>query len=147
MMTKYPASEHARNLSARFDRWSRRAVLAMACATGAVLALPTATANERDGRHESMKWVASWATAPASYYVYSAPVPQNQALGFSATKYALANIQPDLAFPFPDAKTSGATANNQTFRSIIKPDLWGRTMRVKFSNVFGDQTLTLNAVT
>jgi hypothetical protein len=44
-------------------------------------------------------------------------------------------------------RRQGATANNQTFRSIVKPDLWGRTMRVKFSNVFGNQPLTLNAVT
>jgi len=147
MMKKYSAGADTRALATRFDRWSRRAVLAVACATGAALALPTAFADGRDGRREDMKWVASWATAPASYYVYAPPVPQNQALGFSPTKYALANIQPDLSFPFPNAKTSGATANNQTFRSIVKPDLWGRTMRVKFSNVFGNQPLTLNAVT
>jgi len=145
MMTKHPATEDTSlALTKRFDRWSRRAILGIACAAGAALAVPSAVA---EGRNESMKWVASWATSPASYYVYAAPVPQNQALGFSATKYALANIQPDLAFPFPDAKTSGATANNQTFRSIVKPDLWGRTMRLKFSNVFGNQPLTLNAVT
>ena len=63
------------------------------------------------------------------------------------TTFAPANIQPDLVFPFPDAATSGATANNQTFRSIIKPDLWGNTMRFRFSNTFGSQPLTFSADT
>jgi len=144
-MTTFPAHDDDPR-STRFDRWSRRAVLAMAFAAGAALSVP-AIAGDHDNGDRNSKWVASWATSPAAYYVYGAPVPQNQALGFSATKSAVANIQPDLAFPFPDAKTSGATANNQTMRSIVKPDLWGRTMRVKLSNVFGNQPLTFNGVT
>ena len=147
MTTTSPArADDPRPLPTRFDRWSRRAILTMAFAAGAVLSVP-AIAGDRDDNDWSLKWVASWATSPAAYYVYAAPVPQNQALGFSPTKSAVANIQPDLSFPFPDAKTSGATANNQTIRSIVKPDLWGRTMRVKLSNVFGNQPLTFNAVT
>ena len=147
MTTTSPArGDDPRPLPTRFDRWSRRAILMMAFAAGAVLSIP-AVAGDRDDNDWSSKWVASWATSPAAYYVYAAPVPQNQALGFSPTKSAVANIQPDLSFPFPDAKTSGATANNQTIRSIVKPDLWGRTMRVKLSNVFGNQPLTFNAVT
>ena len=55
--------------------------------------------------------------------------------------------QPDLAFPFPNAKTTGATAVNQTIRSIVKPDLWGDRMRVRLSNVFGNQPVTFNATT
>ena len=112
----------------RFDRWSRRAILAATIATGAALAIPAAVAQ--DGRDS--KWVASWATSPAAFFVYTAPVAQNQALGRSPTTFAAANIQPDLAFPFPDANTTGATANNQTIRSIVKPDLWGNTMRFRF---------------
>lgn len=130
-----------------FDRWSRRAVLTIAFAASAALSV-SAIAGDRDNDDQSSKWAASWATSPAAYYVYAAPVPQNQALGFSPTKSAVANIQPDLSFPFTDAKAaSGATATNQTFRSIVKPDLWGRTMRIKLSNVFGNQPLTFNAVT
>ena len=146
MTTTQPERTDSRALQTRVERWARRTVLAVGCATAAALALPSAFADDHEGNSGGMKWVASWATSPAAYFVYAAPIPQNQALGFSPTKYALANIQPDLSFPFPDAKTSGATANNQTFRSIVKPDLWGRTMRVKFSNVFGNQPLTLNAV-
>ncbi len=59
--------------------------------------------------------------------------------------FAPANIQPDLGFPFPDANTAGST--DQTFRSIVKPDLWGNKMRFRFSNVFGSQPVTFSAVT
>jgi len=137
-----------RALATRLSRWSRRALLSFTLAGGAALSLTAAVAGGGDdhGGH-AKKWVASWATSPAAYFVYAAPVPQNQALGFSPTKSAVANIQPDLSFPFPNAKTSGATANNQTIRSVVKPDLWGQTMRIKLSNVFGNQPLTFDAVT
>jgi len=122
-------------------------MLALALAGSAALLPVAAVGHGGDGHDGREKWVASWATSPAAFFVYTAPVPQNQALGFSPTKSAVANIQPDLSFPFPNAKTSGATANNQTIRSIVKPDLWGDAMRIKLSNVFGDQPLTFDAVT
>jgi lysophospholipase L1-like esterase len=110
---------------------------------------PVAIADQGRGTDNSTNqhWAASWATSPASYFVYAAPIVQNQAMGFSTTKSAVANIQPDLSFPFPDSKTTGATAVDQTIRSIVKPDLWDSGVRVRFSNVFGDQPLTLNATT
>src|SRR4051812_47090856 len=74
-------------------------------------------------QNRNTEWITSWATAPAAYFVYVAPVPQNQALAPAPTRYAAATIQPDLAFPFPNANTRGATS--QTIRSIVKPDLWG----------------------
>jgi lysophospholipase L1-like esterase len=92
-------------------------------------------------RHQ--KWVATWATSPATSFVYVppvAPVPPGP-----PTTFAPANIQPDLGFPFPDANTAGAT--DQTFRTIVKPDLWGDVMRFRFSNVFGTQPVTFNKVT
>src|SRR6266480_6645466 len=107
---------------------------------------PAALADRNDDRGPQ-HWVASWATSPAAYFVYVAPVPQNQALAPSPTRFTTANIQPDLAFPFPNATTTGATAVSQTFRSIVKPDLWGDTMRVRFSNVFGNVPLTFDSVT
>src|SRR5438309_1688081 len=119
-----------------------------AAAMFAVLTLGStwaALADRDDDRGHGQQWVASWATAPAAYFVYAAPVPQNQALAPSPTRFTTANIQPDLAFPFPNANTSGA--NDQTIRSIVKPDLWGNTMRVRFSNVFGNQPLTLDSTT
>jgi lysophospholipase L1-like esterase len=91
------------------------------------------------------KWVASWATSPATFFTYVAPPPPFD-LG-PPIKYAVANIQPDLAFPFPNATTTGATAIDQTFRSIVKPDLWGRTIRIRLSNVFGTKPVTFASVT
>ena len=60
--------------------------------------------------------------------------------------FALANIQPDLSFPLPNGSSRGP-ATTQTIRSIVKPDLWGDTIRVRLSNVFGDRPLTFDAVT
>ena len=149
MSTHLVQGEGSRSVRTRLHRSSVKALLALAVFGAATVPVPSAMAADRDDhdRFGGSHWVATWATSPASYFVYSAPIPQNQALGFSPTKYALANIQPDLSFPFADAKTSGATAINQTIRSIVKPDLWGKNMRVRLSNVFGDQPLTFNAVT
>ncbi len=58
---------------------------------------------------------------------------------------ATANIQPDLTFPFPNINTDGA--NNQTLRMLVKPDLWGNTMRFRFSNFFGNKLVTFSKVT
>src|SRR5436189_3063564 len=124
-----------------FERCARRHFLESAAA--ALLALlsfgiaPAALADRGDDQsRDPQHWVASWATSPAAYFVYAAPIPQNQALEFATTKSAVANVQPDLAFPFPDWKTTVATAVDQTIRSIVKPDLWGNSMRLRFSNVF-----------
>ena len=120
----------------------RREFLSKAAATLFVIATlaigPVATANDDH-------WVASWATSPAAFFVYTAPVVQNQALAPAPARFAQANIQPDLAFPFPDGSNRGATT--QTLRSIVKPDLWGDKIRIRFSNVFGNQPLTFDAVT
>jgi len=89
------------------------------------------------------RWVASWATSPATFFQYTPPVAP--APPGPPTTFAPANIQPDLGFPFPDANTAGAT--DQTFRSIVKPDLWGNKMRFRFSNVFGTQPVTFSKVT
>ncbi len=51
--------------------------------------------------------------------------------------------QPDLSFALPSATINGAT--DQSFRFIIKPDLWGDTVRIKLSNVFGTQAVTFGA--
>jgi lysophospholipase L1-like esterase len=128
---------------ARRHFFSTAATLLFALVSFAIAPAAIAANDNANNPH----WVASWATSPAAYFVYAAPVPQNQALGFSPTKSAVANIQPDLAFPFPNAKTTGATAVNQTIRSIVKPDLWDNRMRVRFSNVFGNQPLTFDATT
>ena len=52
--------------------------------------------------------------------------------------------QPDLSFALPNGATEGAV--EQTFRLIVKPDLWGSIVRLRFSNNFGSQPVTLGGV-
>src|SRR3954471_2223233 len=49
--------------------------------------------------------------------------------------------QPELHGVFP-----GASANDQTFRLILKPDLWSGKVRLRFSNVLGSRALRLDDV-
>ena len=52
-----------------------------------------------------------------------------------------ASVQPDLAAAFAKPATG---AHEQTFRLIVKPDLWGRQMRFRFSNAFGTRPVTFD---
>ncbi len=74
----------------------------------------------------NMKWVTSWAASAHG------PYP----LGSAAA-------QPDLTRVFPSAQTG---AQDQSFRLIVRPDLWGRQTRLRFSNAFGSTPLTLDGV-
>jgi lysophospholipase L1-like esterase len=114
-------------------------ILVLAVATLA----PRPTLADEDGRDGDHHWVATWATAPGAAFTYVPPVAP--APPGPPVTFAPATIQPDLAFPFPNANTAGAV--DQTIRSIVKPDLWGNTMRFRFSNVFGTQPVTFNSVT
>jgi lysophospholipase L1-like esterase len=51
--------------------------------------------------------------------------------------------QPDLHFAFPDAATG---ASDQSFRLIVRPDLWGEQARIRLSNAFGTRPVTFDAV-
>ena len=88
-----------------------------------------------DSRGSGRKWAASWTTAIQSAYV--APTePQ----GPAAPAY---NPQPDLSFALPNATVDGVS--DQTMRMIIKPNLWGEVVRIRFSNVFGTKPVTFSA--
>lgn len=50
--------------------------------------------------------------------------------------------QPDLQFAFPSAETG---ASDESFRMIVRPDIWGKSARVRFSNVFGTKPLKIDA--
>jgi len=69
-------------------------------------------------------WVTSW-TASAH-----GPYPSGNAVA-----------QPVLDFAFESAADG---ANDQTFRLVIKPDLWGRSARLRFSNAFGTAPVTFD---
>jgi lysophospholipase L1-like esterase len=81
-------------------------------------------AARQDGPRGRQKWVASWAAS------VQGPYPSGNA-----------SAQPVLDFAF-DSPERGAS--DQTFRLIIKPDLWGDRIRLRFSNAFGTQPVTLD---
>ena len=54
-----------------------------------------------------------------------------------------ATAQPDLRFAFPDPAQG---ASNQSFRLIVRPDIWGKQARIRLSNVFGTKTVTFDSV-
>src|SRR6516225_5725216 len=88
--------------------------------------------NSNGNGNSGKKWVASWTTSPQNVYKGNTPLTT-----------ALANF----AFP-PDATDPTLRqANNQTLRMILKPDLWGDTMRVRLTNTWGAQAITFGAVT
>jgi len=94
-----------------------------------------ASAVAKDDRHDGgKKWVASWTTAP-----------QNTFAGVNAPRLV------NLAFPFtpasPGVPATVPQATNQTLRMIVKPDLWGDTMRVRLSNYWGTGAVTFGKVT
>jgi GDSL-like lipase/acylhydrolase family protein len=101
----------------------RCATVAMAAIAGAGLLIPLAS-----GAAEGEKWAASWTTAPQKTWAGS-------------TAAALVN------FAFPYTAPAVPQAQNQTLRMILKPDLWGDTMRVRLSNTWGPQAVTFGTVT
>src|SRR3989475_804364 len=102
----------------------RRFLWAAAVLAVVILNLPAAVADE--GGHGKQKWVASWAASAHGLY------PSGTAVA-----------QPDLEFAFPSADTG---ANDQTFRLVVRPDLWGDRFRLRFSNFFGTKAVTLDDV-
>jgi lysophospholipase L1-like esterase len=74
----------------------------------------------------SETWVASWTAAAQG------PYPSGNA-----------SAQPDQRFAFP---LPSAGANDQTFRLIVRPSLWGRQARLRLTNVFGTRPVTFDGV-
>jgi len=48
-----------------------------------------------------------------------------------------------MRFAFPSAE---AGARDQTFRLIVRPDIWGSQVRLRLSNVFGTKPVTFDGV-
>jgi hypothetical protein len=70
---------------------------------------------------DATKWVASWAASVQGPYPVGNP-----------------SAQPD--------QRSKRGARNQTFRMMVRPDVWGRQARLRFSNAFGTRAVTLDGV-
>jgi lysophospholipase L1-like esterase len=75
---------------------------------------------------KTQKWVTVWTGSVQGPYPVGNP-----------------SAQPDLRFVFPSAETG---ARDQTFRLIVPPDLWGRSIRLRFSNAMGARPLTFDGV-
>ena len=84
-------------------------------------ALPQA-ASARDGEG----WVVSWTGSVQGPYPVGNP-----------------SAQPDQKFAFPDPATG---ARDQTFRLMVRPDLWGRQARIRLSNAFGKKPVSFDGV-
>jgi hypothetical protein len=51
------------------------------------------------------------------------------------------SAQPDQRFAFP---SPGIGAHDQTFRLVVRPDIWGPQARLRFTNVFGTRPVTVD---
>ncbi|MDR1612912.1 MAG: GDSL-type esterase/lipase family protein [Planctomycetota bacterium] len=49
--------------------------------------------------------------------------------------------QPDLSFAFPDPAKG---ANDQSFRMVMAPTIWGEKVRIRFTNAFGVKPVTID---
>ena len=54
-----------------------------------------------------------------------------------------ASAQPDLSLVFPSPDTG---ARDQSFRLIVRPDIWGSEARIRLSNAFGTRSVTFDGV-
>jgi lysophospholipase L1-like esterase len=75
-----------------------------------------------DGRSD--QWAATWVASPHGPYPSGNP-----------------SAQPELSAVFENAE-----ANDQTFRLIIRPSLWGKSIRLRFTNVFGSNPVVFDDV-
>ena len=109
-----------------FGSFTRVRPIALGILLGATALLPV-TASAQTAK----KYAASWSAASTTTYNPSVIVAPDIAA-------------PSLSYAIPDPAVG---ANEQTFRMIVKPDLWGHKMRVRLSNVFGSQPVTFASVT
>jgi lysophospholipase L1-like esterase len=72
------------------------------------------------------KWAATWAASVHGPYPSGNP-----------------SAQPDMKYAFPDP-AQGAV--DQSFRLIVKPDLWGDRFRIRLANTFGTQAITFGEI-
>src|SRR3981189_1623512 len=104
----------------RFGKGIMRSLVRLVMAS-LFVASPLA-ASARDGE----SWVVSWTGSVQGPYPVGNP-----------------SVQPDQKFAFPDP---AAGARDQTFRLMVRPDLWGRQARIRLSNAFGNQPVTFDGV-
>ena len=92
----------------------------------AVLFLTLAFPSAGWAQNAGQKWVATWAASVHGPYPSGNP-----------------SAQPDLKYAFPDP-AQGAV--DQSFRLIVRPDVWGDRLRIRLANTFGAQPVTFDAI-
>ncbi len=85
-----------------------------------LIAASPQSAQARTGEN----WVVSWTGSVQGPYPVGNP-----------------SAQPDQKFAFPEPATG---ARDQTFRLMIRPDVWGRQTRIRLSNSFGTKPVTFD---
>jgi hypothetical protein len=91
-----------------------------------IIALSSSLWAQGDRPPDGQKWVATWAASVHGPYPSGNP-----------------SAQPDLKFAFPDPAVGTV---DQSFRLIVKPDLWGDLFRIRLANTFGTQPVTFDAI-
>jgi lysophospholipase L1-like esterase len=91
-----------------------------------LLLLCAAITNTISAAQYPDKWVVSWVGSVQGPYPTGNP-----------------SAQPDLKLAFPSAEDG---ARDQSFRLIVKPEIWGPEARLRFSNVFGARPVTFDGV-
>jgi lysophospholipase L1-like esterase len=86
----------------------------------AVFALMPQTLLAQGGQ----KWVVAWTGSAHGPYPIGNP-----------------SAQPDQRFAFPSPE---AGARDQTFRLILRPDIWGKQVRLRFTNMYGVKPVTFD---
>ncbi|ONG55771.1 lysophospholipase [Pseudoroseomonas deserti] len=97
-------------------------------AGGAAVAQGNAVTNAAMGAAlpPGQGWVTAWAGSVQGPYPIGNP-----------------SAQPNQSFAFPDPAQG---ARDQSFRLVVRPDLWGRSARLRFSNAFGSRPLRIGGV-
>ena len=99
---------------------------ALICLTSLIVAVAAPAWAQSARLPAGQKWVATWAASVHGPYPSGNP-----------------SAQPDLKFAFPDPAQGAA---DQSFRLIVKPDLWGNRFRIRLANTFGTQPVTFDAI-
>src|SRR5215467_15475482 len=76
------------------------------------------------GPVQADRWIVSWTGSAQGPYPVGNPT-----------------AQPELKFAFPVPEQG---ARDQTFRLIVRPDIWGSQARIRLSNVFGTKPVTFD---
>jgi lysophospholipase L1-like esterase len=74
----------------------------------------------------AQNWTAAWTASSQGPYPVGNPT-----------------AQPEMKFAFPVPERG---ASNQSFRMIVRPDVWGARTRIRLSNVFGTKPITFDGV-